>query len=217
MPSEVHDSARRWAKRFDDPSMGSRGQATHDAAREGADILPTLVEILIGRAELGHSFNATARRGAVIAMRNLGETAAPAKDTLVAVLGDEDAVLRLEAAAALGAMGAKASAAVPMLAERLLRADVPGLDEAFELAKALANIGGENAVQGLLRALSGDASLHGQIAAISAIPQLGSGAIVAVPRLIELWRTSSNNRLRERCAAMLMRIDPTAADRAGIR
>ncbi len=188
--------------------MKGRGAATHQASQCGAALVPALVEIIVGRDELGHSWGAESRRGAVIALRLMGLQATPAKDVLVSLLTDDLEVIQSEAASALGCLGPAAQTAVPALVERLK--SVESHLVCAELAEALASIAGEQAVVGLIAVLMNEGGIRsnsGRVAAATVLGKLGGRARQAIPALTSAL-ADAHPVLRSRAAAALQLIAP---------
>ena len=109
----------RLIARLNDPSMGGRGQATYQLAAKGAAAIPCLLAAAEGRWKnhfgVACSNDSQIRRGAIIALRKMGASAADAVSTLTQLLSDDDPVLRWESAQALEEIGGAARSAIPAL------------------------------------------------------------------------------------------------------
>jgi HEAT repeat protein len=151
----------------------------------------------------------TIRRCATIALGHLGETllAKEAVWALVARLNDSSIAVRRDAALALGRMGPKASAAVPLLIEALRDMD---RDTHLAAASALGDIGpaASTAVPHLGRAVK-DGDVAVRRTAAYALGRIGPAAKAAVPDLIEALK-DKDEYTRSSAAQALGRIGPVA-------
>lgn len=168
-------------------------------------LVPALVEIIVGKNEYGHPWDAGSRCGAVIALGLMGAEAASATSVLTSLLTDSVETIQVEAAATLGRIGAAARAAIPALLESLKTSD--SVFVCAEVAHALTVLGEEEAVAGLIDALRDESRARpaGRVAAARALGELGSRAQEAVPTLT-LLLDASHPGLRAQAAAALEQI-----------
>ena len=141
------------------------------------------------------------------AIGRIGRPARAAVPRLAALLADEDALCRADAARALVTMRQYAQEAVPALA-RLLG----GRDEQcrYLAADALASIGpGASAAVPALSAAINDPDEMCRRSAVQALGSIGPGAVAAVPALMTLLR-DPENACYEDAAAALGKIGPAA-------
>jgi HEAT repeat protein len=130
-------------------------------------------------------------------------------------LKDPDALVRREAAFALGEIGMGAKGAVPALGGALKDPDVRVRRSA---ADALGEIGvaAKAGVPALIDALKDVRNPPDVLGAAAwALGEMGPEARSAVPALIDALK-GSNDRLRKEAAAALQKIDPEAARKAGL-
>ena len=158
-------------------------------------------------------------------------------EALVPLLEDQQRIVRIAAASALGKMGVKAQVAVPALTARLKDREQP-----YRYAEALGGIGlpalpaivqiiedpssprmqriyavmvvgeigpaAKDAVPLLNESLSDAELVH---MAVEALGKMGSAASAAVPRLIELKNNSEHRYTRQQAAKALVQIGTPAA------
>jgi HEAT repeat protein len=126
---------------------------------------------------------------------------------LVEALRDEDPFVRGKVAETLGALGAKARAAVPAL--RAALEDEPAVRVRAAAALCKVDPGHADTLEVLIRSLEIDGS------AIDLLGDLGSDAKAGVPTLLRLLRRAEHDEYL-RIGEILKRIDPEAAAKAGL-
>jgi HEAT repeat protein len=153
------------------------------------------------------------RNAAMELLAEIGAEAAPAMDSIIAGLSDDDPVYRSNAAMAVAALGAEAKAAVPAL-EKIVGDEAAAPETRYASAYALGRIGPDAAsAEPLLRKLaeSGDdmVATVGVWAALKIKPDDATLFDVAIPKLRQALR-QDRELVRLEAAVALGEIGPRA-------
>lgn len=173
-----------------------------------------------------HDFHV--RDAAITAIANMGsEQAGSEAQRIIDRLDDENALVRISAAKAVGALGQVAAKATPMLA---LRLSDPSRDLREAAAAALAGLGPEaaNVAEGMARKLDAGVPFRKRLVATASLPIIGERGAIALGHAMEhhdsRTRTMTSEVLGgmgklaepyiDMLAAQLMDVDPILRARA---
>ena len=191
----------------DDESLAVRVAAARTAvtlAAHGDAEMAAPVDLQVLIAGLASADNHTAS-DAMLGLATVGESAT---ESIVPLLGSDDAIAQANAANALAILGLGAHTAEPALLKALPSASA---DAQRHLLRALAAVSThpENAVPPILAVLNSDAALGTKVAALHALGEFGPDARSAVASVVELLN-SDNPRVRLEAVETLGEIGPAA-------
>ncbi len=173
---------------------------------DAAEAVPALVDVL------ATAKSSDGRLIAAEALARIGPAAKAATPALIRRLDDRDADVRIRAAQSLVQLGAGAEA-VPSLVKRLKD---PQRFVRMHMARALWKIAGdERALRTLIAGLDESQANNIRSLAVDGLLDIGPAAKEAVPALIKALPVTEN-KVGERAAEALRRIDPAAARQAGL-
>jgi len=190
--------------------------------RDGTESIPILVKWL-GETTNFYDF----RWRAAQVLGDMGPKAQPAVQALTQALKDPENLVRFTVARALGSIGSGANSAIPALIEALDENNLAPLTRSVDFggdwqvcaaaAEALGSIGAApgDVVPGLTQALE---SSHAETiaSACRSLASFGAKTESAVPALLGLTQHEDSN-VRAAAVEALRRIDPAAAEKAGVK